>query len=809
MKRLLTILVALLTSFSAFAQAEKSIIIEQKSFRAVQTDALTGVNIDPIGLDYSKRPCARLKVKINRMTKAEIDGIEVKPITNNAVMKCKTAEYDNGLIIEMTAKPQTRFYFHHNEFGDSNEVIFDLEADKEYYLEAYLNQTFSIIVNSNVAGAAVYIDDKYCGETSQNQSLTVKDVMIGSHTLQLEYGKIKHTQTIEVNSGSISFRQNVNTQASKPQFVVFAVEPSSAVVTIEDKHYTLQDGAMRVVLDSGTYSYTVTAVGYHPQRGTFNVAGEKVVRNISLTADAAQVTLTAPGNAEIWVNDEKKGVGTWSGTLTSGTYIFEARKAGYRTATLSKHITSDNPQQSYSLPAPTPIYGAIMVDGSPIMADVTLDGKPVGQTPLQLDNILVGEHTLSVSKAGYSPTSQTVTISEAQTASVNITLTKTSSVAATPTAQKGGITSAPYKVGDYYNDGKKEGVVFEVSADGKHGKIVSMTQSSKGLQWSSDEYGQEHLIGASSRTDGAYNMQIVEKIAGWQTKYPAFKWCADLGEGWYLPAIDELKAFTLNNSIHDAVNRTLAEKGGTKLNNRGEAMFYWSSTEDNSYKFCALSFSMYRGGADNYDKSSYYGYVRAVATFGDAPTLQTPTAQKGGITSAPYKVGDYYNDGVKEGVVFKVSAGGKHGKIVSMTQSGKKLLWSSDKYEQERLIGANSKTDGAYNMQIVKEIAGWQTKYPAFKWCADLGEGWYLPAIDELKRFTLNDTINDAVNRTLAEKGGTKLNNRGEAGWYLSSTEDNSNEFCNKFCVWGVSGRGITGHYYKSGNPYVRAVSAF
>ena len=998
MKRLLTILVALLTSFSAFAQAEKSIIIEQKSFRAVQTDALTGVNIDPIGLDYSKRPCARLKVKINRMTKAEIDGIEVKPITNNAVMKCKTAEYDNGLIIEMTAKPQTRFYFHHNEFGDSNEVIFDLEADKEYYLEAYLNQTFSIIVNSNVAGAAVYIDDKYCGETSQNQSLTVKDVMIGSHTLQLEYGKIKHTQTIEVNSGSISFRQNVNTQASKPQFVVFVVEPSSAVVTIEDKHYTLQDGAMRVVLDSGTYSYTVTAVGYHPQRGTFNVAGEKVVRNISLTADAAQVTLTAPGNAEIWVNDEKKGVGTWSGTLTSGTYIFEARKAGYRTATLSKHITSDNPQQSYSLPAPTPIYGSIMVDGSPIMADVTLDGKPVGQTPLQLDNILVGEHTLTVSKAGYTPKSQKVTISEAQTASVNITLTKTSSVAPTPTAQKGGITSAPYKVGDYYNDGKKEGVVFEVSADGKHGKIVSMTQSSKELQWSSDKYGQEHLIGASSKTDGAYNMQIVDKIAGWQTKDPAFKWCANLGEGWYLPAIEELKTFTLNDSIHDAVNRTLAEKGGTKLNNRGVLVWYWSSTEDNSNEFCAWDVDMYGGytnrnrktntnyvravatfgdaltlqtptaqkggitsapykvgdyyndgkkegvvfevsadgkhgkivsmtqsgkklqwSSDKYEQERRIGahsiidgaynmskvktiagwqtkypafkwcadlgegwylpaieelktftqndsihdavnrtlvakggtrlynrgeaawywsstedtnhfwawyvimsngltsytnkpsnyYVRAVATFGDTLTLQTPTAQKGGITSAPYKVGDYYNDGKKEGVVFKVSAGGKHGKIVSMTQSGKKLLWSSDKYEQDRLIGANSKTDGAYNMQIVKKIAGWQTKYPAFKWCADLGEGWYLPAIEELKTFTLNDSINDAVNRTLAEKGGTKLNNRGEAGWYLSSTEDNSNEFRNKFCVWGVNGRGSTGHYYKSGNPYVRAVSAF
>ncbi|MBR7183251.1 MAG: DUF1566 domain-containing protein, partial [Alistipes sp.] len=284
--------------------------------------------------------------------------------------------------------------------------------------------------------------------------------------------------------------------------------------------------------------------------------------------------------------------------------------------------------------------------------------------------------------------------------------------------------------------------------------------------------------------------------------------CADLGEGWYLPAIEELKTFTLNDSIHDAVNRTLAERGGAKLYNRGEKAWYWSSTEDNSNEFHAWLVLVSIGYTGNTNKDLNY-YVRAVATFGDALTLQTPTAQKGGITSAPYKVGDYYNDGIKEGVVFKVSADGKHGKIVSMTQSGKKLLWSSDKYEQDRLIGANSKTDGAYNMQIVKKIAGWQTKYPAFKWCADLGEGWYLPAIEELKTFTLNDSIHDAVNRTLVAKGGTRLYNGGEAWWYLSSTEDNSKEFRNKFCVWGVSVSGSTGHYYKRGNPYVRAVSAF
>ena len=39
------------------------------------------------------------------------------------------------------------------------------------------------------------------------------------------------------------------------------------------------------------------------------------------------------------------------------------------------------------------------------------------------------------------------------------------------------IEPTTYKVGDFYDDGKKQGVVFEVSKDGKHGKIVSFNQT--------------------------------------------------------------------------------------------------------------------------------------------------------------------------------------------------------------------------------------------------------------------------------------------------------------------------------------------
>ena len=174
-------------------------------------------------------------------------------------------------------------------------------------------------------------------------------------------------------------------------------------------------------------------------------------------------------------------------------------------------------------------------------------------------------------------------------------------------------TSIPvktYKVGDYYDDGKKQGVVFEVSADGKHGKIVSLTESTD-LAWSADNNEQVHLIGADDEHNGANNMAKVKHIAGWREKYPAFAWCADLGEGWYLPAYEELKKFTLDDDVRDAVNRTLATKG-KQIANIGDDPCYWSSTEWGEF----LAWLALMRIGDTYSLSKYRDcYVRAVSAF--------------------------------------------------------------------------------------------------------------------------------------------------------------------------------------------------
>ena len=160
-----------------------------------------------------------------------------------------------------------------------------------------------------------------------------------------------------------------------------------------------------------------------------------------------------------------------------------------------------------------------------------------------------------------------------------------------------------YKIGDIVRRNGVEGVVFEVTDGGKHGKMVSVKKSDK-LQWSSDSNEQERLIGADNEYNGAYNMAKMKQIADWRYKYPPFAWCADLGEEWYLPAKAELLAIYRNKDI---IEKAISSRVGKYL-----MVYYWSSTE--AGECCACLVVMVNGGTYNFSKYEDY-YVRAVSAF--------------------------------------------------------------------------------------------------------------------------------------------------------------------------------------------------
>lgn len=189
-----------------------------------------------------------------------------------------------------------------------------------------------------------------------------------------------------------------------------------------------------------------------------------------------------------------------------------------------------------------------------------------------------------------------------------------------------GTTSAPYKVGDYYNDGIKEGVVFFVSGDGMHGKIVSLDEGF--CAWKNYDYI-EAVAAATSRSDGRYNMDMVRQQPEWEKAFPAFAWCASLGSGWFLPAVEELELIRRNK---ETINLVLREKGCTELyktrfGSREDneqcgtrvvsfsvrQWYYWSSTECEEKNVLAFMVSV-NGG--QYEQLAIWEHcVRAVAVF--------------------------------------------------------------------------------------------------------------------------------------------------------------------------------------------------
>ncbi len=182
-----------------------------------------------------------------------------------------------------------------------------------------------------------------------------------------------------------------------------------------------------------------------------------------------------------------------------------------------------------------------------------------------------------------------------------------------------------YKIGDLYENGNVKGIVCRVNDNGTHGLILSLQQAT--LNWSSFEKGDYRLVGANSAADGWDNMVAVEKYIAqtglsWD-HFPAFKWCKELGEGWYLPSIDEWLEITFNfngcgprevfnRQARNHFNSALHDNGGKRLD---RICPYFSSTEDGADKAMATDMDTELPYVMSLKKSGITYLIRAVRKF--------------------------------------------------------------------------------------------------------------------------------------------------------------------------------------------------
>ncbi|HOH23691.1 MAG: PEGA domain-containing protein [Bacteroidales bacterium] len=163
----------------------------------------------------------------------------------------------------------------------------------------------------------------------------------------------------------------------------------------------------------------------------FRQASQKVRVNEN---DTSKVVLTMPAGfatptfitdpeAEIWVNEEFKAKGSWTGRLLAGTYLVEARKEGHRAAI--KSINLENGEvRDYDIGSPSVMYGILDLNTTPPGAEITINGKAHGLTPQMYPDFPVGTYEVRFSRKGYETFTKTVTVTETKATVISHQLVK-------------------------------------------------------------------------------------------------------------------------------------------------------------------------------------------------------------------------------------------------------------------------------------------------------------------------------------------------------------------------------------------------
>lgn len=179
-------------------------------------------------------------------------------------------------------------------------------------------------------------------------------------------------------------------------------------------------------IESGKYNIKIVKPMYK------NLDMEVVINDGQLTSiepvldpNFSHVTFNADNNAEIWINGEMRGYGSVSDDFEEGTYVVECKLANHRQTSMTKNVVADGPAEIVTLPKPIPINSSLSINSTPPMAEVRIDGKIVGETPLFVPSIIIGRHDVVISMAGYSDCKTSVTVLENETVSLDTTLTNT------------------------------------------------------------------------------------------------------------------------------------------------------------------------------------------------------------------------------------------------------------------------------------------------------------------------------------------------------------------------------------------------
>lgn len=243
------------------------------------------------------------------------------------------------------------------------------------------------------------------------------------------YYKIEH-EMYETQEGFIDLtaetKDHVFALVPAYGFLNIKTLPSGADVFLDGQRIGTSPISKYGPVKRGTCRIRVQKHDYHSNEQAVTVIGDGQTQVVSMNLDAQFATVTCVCDdpmADLYVNDEYKAKGTWTGNLSSTvTHTLESRRQGHRSQKISFHV-SDGEVVTKRIAAPVPLYGTLVVQTTPDGCKVVVDGKEVGKAPI-VHQLLVGNHKVALSHDEYLSETHEVIIKHNEETSLQESLVK-------------------------------------------------------------------------------------------------------------------------------------------------------------------------------------------------------------------------------------------------------------------------------------------------------------------------------------------------------------------------------------------------
>jgi|GEM_PF-2925581 formylglycine-generating enzyme required for sulfatase activity len=215
----------------------------------------------------------------------------------------------------------------------------------------------------------------------------------------------------------------------KEATLIITANPTESEIYIDNEK--IGEGSVNKELSIGIeHHYKVLNKDYYSEEGTIvflNVETKEI--KVKLEPNFGLITVTSePYGADVLIDGKNVGKTPYvNQKISRGPHRVELRKEGYNGLVKVIKIRAGETNVELDSVALVPKemkYGALVINSTPQDADVVVDGREIGKTPIAVPNLLIGNHSVVLNKKGYFQITENVVILENDTTVLSLELLK-------------------------------------------------------------------------------------------------------------------------------------------------------------------------------------------------------------------------------------------------------------------------------------------------------------------------------------------------------------------------------------------------